>query len=169
MTTLHQAFAADPIESRYRWPEGRDVQTLWTDLDPSGTHLVASGDYLAPSDHLEVADASTGAVLWAYPDVDQGVLVGPSFFSPDGAYVIAGLYWDQGDVEPPADALGAFILDARSGQLVHRIDLGRCGGIVTAVSAARLLVRTPVLGRTDSSPASGTTPSTGWRSSWSTC
>lgn len=68
---------------------------------------------------------------------------GHLFFSADGEQVIAGVYWEKPDVEPPADALGAQIRDARTGELVRTIDLGPCGGIVTAVSESRLLVRTP--------------------------
>lgn len=58
--------------------------------------------------------------------------------------MIAGVYWDDPDAEPPPlDQLGAFIWDAQDGHLERRVDLGPCGGIVTAVSQDRLLVRTP--------------------------
>ena len=146
-SVLHQVLAADPIIARYSWPKDLPLGTsrgylvsgiLLTDLDPAGRLLVASA-----ASRLEVADARTGAVLWAYPDSDLGAAIGQAYFSADGEQVIAGLAWDQPDVAPPAGTLGAFIWDAHTGELQKRIDLGPCGGSVNAVSQRALLVRTP--------------------------
>jgi len=149
---LHQVLAADPIIARYSWPSP-DLGELWTVLDPTGRLLVASGGGGFPTKHLEVADARTGTVLWSYPTKDVGTLsgdgfIGPSWFSADGKWVIAGLYWGTpmttAGVEPPSGvALGVMIWDARTGEFQRRIDLGPCGGQVTGVSESRLLVWAP--------------------------
>ena len=142
-TILHQVLAADAIVDRYRWAGSTPPSRLWTDIDPTGTRLVASGDFLAPSDHLEVVDLSTGAARWSFPQSGQEAEVGPSFFTLDGTRVIAGLYWHALDIEPSADVpLGLFIFDAQSGAVEKRIDLGPCGGLVTSVSETRVLIRT---------------------------
>jgi hypothetical protein len=156
-TLLHQALAADPIIARYRWPAGQQNGELWTDLDPTGRLLVASGGGGHPTSHLEVADARTGTVLWSYPAGAAAAaggasgFIGPSWFSADGKQVIAGLYWGEpatrpGEPPPSGVALGAMIWDAHTGQLQRRIDLGPCGGQVTGVSERRLLVWTPLPG-----------------------
>jgi WD40 repeat protein len=154
---LHQVFAADPIIARYSWPKDQHVDTgcLWTDLDPTGRVLVASGGGGCPTSHLEVADPRTGTVLWSYPTGDVaaasgGGFIGPSWFSADGSEVIAGLYWGpprSPDVPPPSGvALGVTIWDAHTGGSKKTIDVGPCGGEVTAVSESRLLVWTPLPG-----------------------
>ena len=79
-SVLHQVLAADPVVARYTWPDDQDVGWLWTDIDPTGKLLVASGTKWAASNHLEVADARSGKVLWSYPDHDLGVSIGSSYF-----------------------------------------------------------------------------------------
>jgi WD40 repeat protein len=153
-SALHQVLAADPIIGRYQYPQESYRGELWTDLDPTGQLLVASGGGGHPTSHLEVADARSGRVLWSYPTGAAGGTsgyIGPSWFSADGTQVIAGLYWGppmtRDGEEPPssiAAALGAMVWDAHTGEFVRRIDLGPCGGQVTGVSATRLLVWTPV-------------------------
>jgi class 3 adenylate cyclase len=147
---LRQALAADPVIARYSWPTDQPVDWLWTDLDPDGKRLVASGQIWTPSSHLEVADARTGAVLWSYPTGGASAtigagFIGPSFFSADGSQVIAGLHWTDPTVAPPGE-LGVAIWDAATGKLDRLIDVGPCGGAVAAVSPRRLLVRTPTPG-----------------------
>jgi WD40 repeat protein len=114
-----------------------------TDLDPSGRLLVASGYVWAPSAYLEVADARTGTVRWSYSSADTGARIGHSYFSTDGTQVISGLFWDDPHAAPPAGVLGVVIWDAETGELLRRIEVGACGGIVAAVSEKVLLVRNP--------------------------
>jgi len=84
--------------------------------------------------------------MWSDPAHDLGAVIGPSFFSADGMQVIAGRYWTDPNVKPPDDSLGVMIWDAHTGTLVRRIDVGPCGGAVTAVAEGRLLVRSPTPG-----------------------
>jgi class 3 adenylate cyclase/WD40 repeat protein len=150
---LHQVLAADPIIARYAWPKDRHVDELWANLDPSGRMLVASGAGGSPTNHLEVADATTGTVLWSWTHGDVSAtsadgFVGPSWFSTDGSQVIAGLYWGSpvskaGAPPPSGVALGVMVWDAHSGAYQKTIDVGPCGGEVTAVSKSRLLVWAP--------------------------
>jgi WD40 repeat protein len=150
---LRQVLAADPVIARYSWPKDQPVDWLWTDLDPAGRRLVASGVIWYPSRHLEVADPRTGTVLWSYPTGGASAtsgdgFIGPSFFSADGARVIAGLYWTNPEVAPPSGiSLGVAIWNAGTGELEKLIDVGPCGGAVAAVSPGRLLVRTPTPGK----------------------
>ena len=140
---LHEVLAADPVVARYRRPPEKDVGAIWTDLDPAGEMLVASGGVLGgdAATHLEVVDARTGAVAWSY-DVEGDARIGPSYFSRDGASVIAGVFWDNPESAPSAGPLGVLTWDARSGELVRHLDLGSCGALVTGISTERLLVRT---------------------------
>ena len=75
-SVLHQVLAADPVIARYSWPKDRPGLELWTDLDPSGRLLVASGGGGNPTRYLEVADARTGKVLWSYPSAEIGSVSG---------------------------------------------------------------------------------------------
>jgi class 3 adenylate cyclase/WD40 repeat protein/energy-coupling factor transporter ATP-binding protein EcfA2 len=147
IAVLHQAWAADRTIYRYTWPDAEQEGGLWADLDRTGELVVAAaGD--PPDRHFEVVERSTGEVLWTYPgDGDPPVSVDEPVFSTEGQQVIASVRWDQEGEAPPEDTLGVGILDARTGELVRRIDIGPCGGWVTGVSERRLLVRTaPCLG-----------------------
>ena len=159
LAVLHEALAADAVVDRYRWPPEQTVGQLWTDVDRTGGLIVASGTFFGPSDHLEVVDRSTDAVLWSYPPAGTPVAVGPAFFSPDGRLVVAGVASRGGAARPPAGAIGAFVWDARTGRLVRRVDLGRCGGFAADVSDERLLaaVQEPV---PDGDPCSTLDPDT---------
>jgi class 3 adenylate cyclase/WD40 repeat protein len=146
-SVLHQVLAADPIIARYRWPQDQPADELWTDLDPTGQWLVASGTIPSPTSRLEVADATNGTVLWSYTQPGLGASIGPSWFSADGEEVIAGLYWTDPAVEPPTGILlGAVIWDARTGEQLEHYPLGPCGAAVAAASEGSLLVRAPVPG-----------------------
>jgi class 3 adenylate cyclase/WD40 repeat protein len=152
-SVLHEVLAADPIIARYSWPKDRPVDELSTILDPSGRLLVASGAGGSPTNHLEVADATTGMVLWSWTHGDVSStsangFVGPSWFSADGSQVIAGLYWGTpistaGTAPPSGVSLGVVTWDSRTGAYQKTIDVGPCGGEVTAVSKSRVLVWTP--------------------------
>jgi class 3 adenylate cyclase/WD40 repeat protein len=137
---LHAVLAADPVKARYRWPADREVDSLWVDLAPAGDRLAASGAVWGPSDHLEVADARTGEVLWSYDVGTDGMRVGPSFFSPDGTRVIAGVFYDHHLPLPDDEHLGVIEWDAMTGEVLERHDLGPCGALVTALAGDRALV-----------------------------
>jgi WD40 repeat protein len=146
---LHQVLAADPIVARYSWPKDRHVDQLSTNLDPAGRLLVASG--FNPTNYLEVAEATTGKVLWSWSRGDASAsgadgVIGPSWFSADGTQVIAGLYWASDAAPPSGVALGVAFWDAHTGRYQKTIDLGPCGARVTAVAKGRLLAWTPVPG-----------------------
>jgi WD40 repeat protein len=157
-SVLHQVLAADPIIARYSWPAEQPVgeDELWTALDATGQLIVAS----SPT-RLEVADPRTGAVLWSYAaaaatDAGENGYLGRSWFSADGSQVVAGEFWANVDVARPSGlALGALVWDAHSGQLLKTIDLGPCGGLITAISDTRLLAWTPT-------PASDGRPGCDW-------
>jgi class 3 adenylate cyclase/WD40 repeat protein/energy-coupling factor transporter ATP-binding protein EcfA2 len=146
-SVLHEVLVADPIVARYAWPADHPAPGLFTDLAPDGELLVATG-----TARLEVADPRTGAVLWSYPNRDVGIgseddFVGGARFSADGTEVINGLFWGNPDhASPTGVALGIAIWDARTGELKRTIDVGPCGGIVSAVSRSRALVWTPAPG-----------------------
>jgi WD40 repeat protein len=148
-SVLHTVLAADPIVARYSWPADRPVGAgaLFTDLSPDGRLLVATG-----TAHLEVADPRTGETLWSWPGRDLSLapgsdLVSGGLFSANGTEVIAGLWWGEPDVAPPAGvALGLAIWDAQTGKLTRTIDVGPCGAAVPAVSRSRALLWTPVPG-----------------------
>ena len=141
-SVLHQVLAADPIIARYHWPAGQDGAPRWTQISPSGELMVAGNQ----NDYFEVADPRTGSVLWSYPDQPVAGGVGTPYFSADGSQVMVGRTWDDDKLKPPAGALGIILLDARTGQLVRRIDVGPCGGTITAAANGRLLVRRPAEG-----------------------
>jgi class 3 adenylate cyclase/WD40 repeat protein/energy-coupling factor transporter ATP-binding protein EcfA2 len=146
---LHRVLAADPIVARYSWPKDRHVDVLSTNLDPSGRLLVASGDQDgSPTNYLEVAEATTGKVLWSWSHGDASAtsadgVIGPAWFSADGTQVIAGLYWASDAAPPSGVALGVAFWDAHTGRYQKTIDLGPCGARVTAVAKGRLLAWTP--------------------------
>ena len=135
-TVLHQVLAADPIIARYQWP-ARQGRRSTVDRHRPGRQAARwhPGRVDGPSNHLEVADARTGNVLWSYPDrTDIGDAIGQSWFSADGTQVVAGLFGADPEALPPSDDLGVMIWDARTGELVRRIDMGPCGALVAAVS-----------------------------------
>ena len=103
---LHDVIAADPVVARYRAPTDAEMGLLWTDLDPAGERLVASGTVDDPAQHLEVADARTGEVAWSF-DVEAPTKTGPAFFSPDGSTVVVGVIWDDEDVPPRGTGSGS--------------------------------------------------------------
>jgi DNA-binding SARP family transcriptional activator/WD40 repeat protein len=145
LSALHQAYAADRVIHRYAWPAEHEVRFLTTDLHPDGRRLVASGMYAAPSAHLEVYDVEAGAVVWAWDTGDPAIVIDRPFFTPDGTQVVAGVLWEPGDGradDPPRDMLGALRWDADTGDLVGRVDLGACGGLVSAVSGSAVLAQT---------------------------
>jgi len=145
-SVLHEAIAANSVVDRYQWPADRTVGLLWTDLDPSGELIAASGLLYGPADHVEVVDRDADEVLWSYPAAPSPVMVGPAFFSSDGRRLIAGIA-AAGGARPAADEVGGFVWDARSGAPIRHLDLGPCGGFVSDVSGTHLLaiVQTPAL------------------------
>jgi DNA-binding SARP family transcriptional activator len=151
---LHQAWAADPVIGRSR--AVHDAGT-WPDLDPTGRRLVTAGSYPvnATNGTLAVVDPRTDEHLWTVQLDEPSAFVGSPFFTEGGERVVAGVFWDPFNTrrmpgpleddavdEPVADVLGAHVWDADTGELVERIELGRCGGLVTAMSETHLLVRT---------------------------
>lgn len=145
LSVLHQSFAADRVVDRYSWPDDRDVAFLTADLHPGGERLVASGTFAGHNTYLEVYDFSSAEVLWTWDTSDPAVSIDVPFFSPDGDQVVAGVLWEpepDQDASPPRDQLGAFIWDADTGELVERVDLGDCGGLVLGMSGSSLLVQT---------------------------
>ncbi len=141
---LHSAWGADSVVDRYPGPS-RDLGTLHTDLHPGGDLLLATGwaDFMPGANYLEVYDLRRDQVMWTYETSHPSARPGRAIFSPDGSTVVAGVQWNAGDpAQPVPEALGAHILDTVTGELLDRIDLGRCGGIVDAMSATHLLVKT---------------------------
>ena len=129
-----------------QWPADRPVSNLITDLDPTGRYLVASGFLFdAPHNYLEVVDRQTNHVLWSFEPTDDSLAVGIGQFSPDGDRVVFGVWREQA---PPADSasstddVGIRVRDARTGEEIERLDVGPCGGAVTAVSETNAVVMT---------------------------
>ena len=158
ISALHQTWSADLATARYG--ATFEVGLFWTDLHPSGDRLVAAGT--TPHDgsgwSFEVVDPLTDTMLWTVDlvgeDPTQGsAFLAAPFFTSDGEYVVAGVFWDPHNVlrfpapvdgvdQAPPDRLGAHIWDADSGRLVDRVDLGHCGGIVAGLSDTHLLAKT---------------------------
>lgn len=143
VTALHQAWAADRVIYRYEWPTDRPVDNLFTDIDITGRYVVASGFY-GHSDYLEVTDRTTNGVLWSFDPGDTSITVGNAFFTLDGERVVGGAYREQ---QPPAETearepVGVFVWDRRTGQEIHRWDIGECGAAVIGVSTKSALVTT---------------------------
>jgi WD40 repeat protein len=145
ISALHQAISEDHVKARYVWPEDRDVQELWTDVDPTGRYLVAGGSSGAPNYYMEVFDLVAREVAWSW-EVPPDVAIDTPTFSPSGDTIAAGLVWDpwvgQSDREDVRGHLGAVIWDGETGAVRDRFDLGPCGGLVQGVSDGHLLVRT---------------------------
>jgi DNA-binding CsgD family transcriptional regulator/WD40 repeat protein len=145
MSLLRETWAADRIVYRYARPAEHALRAPpWIDLDPTGRLIVSSAGFQPPerNDYIEVVDWQTDDVVWSEDLDDDSVVIGPSFFSPDGSRVIAGVGWmpAEGDAVPP-DSLGVHIWDFRTGRGTT-FPVGRCGAIVTAVTAMNVLVRT---------------------------
>jgi class 3 adenylate cyclase/WD40 repeat protein len=142
-SSLHRAWAADRVLDRYTWPADKEVRRLWNDIDPTGQYVVAAG---GASNYIEVVDLGTDEVLWSH-EVDKSIFIDQPAFARNGEVVVAGLNWfpydyQEGDPGPPRELLGAHIWDARTGELVQRIDLGSCGGLIHGVSETHLVAET---------------------------
>lgn len=143
LSVLHQAYARDPVIDRYMWSSGGGF--LSTDLHPDGTRLVASSSIPEPVGHIEVYDFDLGETIWSYETGHPSIVIDEARFSPDGNWVVAGLYWQTGtgsDQAPLSDRLGIHIWDAETGELRRRHDLGGCGGKVHGIAASTILVTT---------------------------
>jgi DNA-binding SARP family transcriptional activator/WD40 repeat protein len=144
LSVLHSAWAADRVAGIYVWPQEHPIDHQWTDLHPDG-NLVVAGGWEAETTHLEVADLATGEVLWSYDTEVEAAVVTRPRFTPDGESVVAGLSWRPGEEQsdqPISEQLGVFVWDARSGELLTRLDLGPCGAWLHDVSATHLAVGT---------------------------
>ncbi len=156
LAALHQTFAADAAVAR--WGFVGEVGSVVADVDDQGTRLAAAGRFGVGGTGwtLSVVDVATGRTSWSL-DLSRAreasLALAEPVFTADGERVVVGTYWDpsswrrppiaiEGVDEPPRGVLGARIHDAVSGALVDRIDLGRCGGVVSAVSTTHLLART---------------------------
>ena len=151
---LHRTAAADLSRARYH-NATYDAGLFWTDIHPSGDRIVAAGTHPVDGSgwSLEVVNPHTDGPLWSFDVGDLGLasaFVGSPFFTSDGRYLVVGVFWDPYNVrrgaqsveEPLEGRLGAHVLDADTGQVVERFDLGRCGGWVVGMSETRLLART---------------------------
>lgn len=142
LSVLHRSWAVDRVVARYSWPESEDPPgVLWTDLSPDGSRLVASGTEGPPSTYLEVFDLESAETVWSYRVDDPTILIDRPIYSLDGGTTVAGLLVPPGNPEsrPSADELGAFVWDADTGELLHRFELGTCGGSVRDISDTHLL------------------------------
>ena len=153
---LHEAYAADL--SVARWGFSGEVGELSTALDPTGARLAAAGIFQGDGAGwtLQVVDPFTDELAWSVDVGESGAasaFVADPHFADDGTRVVAGVYWDpdswrripvpfDGVDEPRPELLGAHVWDAVTGELVERFALGRCGGVVNAVSATHVLART---------------------------
>lgn len=145
ISALHQAQATDPVVAMYRWPAGRaSPWQLWADIDPTGERIVAAGIGGAPSRYLEVTTVDDGSVLWSWEHDQPEVAIDRPRFTEDGERVIAGVLWEStGDAGPAPsdDLLGILVWDALSGERIHHVDLGACGGTVQDLAGSRVLAR----------------------------
>lgn len=153
---LHETYAADL--SVARWGFSGEVGVLSTALDPTGGRLAAAGIFQGDGAGwtLQVVDPYTDELAWSVDVGESGAasaFVADPRFADDGTRVVAGVYWDpdswrrvpvpfDGVDEPRPELLGVHVWDAATGDVVERYDLGRCGGVVNAVSATHVLART---------------------------
>jgi WD40 repeat protein/DNA-binding SARP family transcriptional activator/energy-coupling factor transporter ATP-binding protein EcfA2 len=153
LAALHRTAAADLSRGRYH--ATYDIGLFWTDIHPSGDRMVAAGTHPVDGSGgiLEVVDPYSDRLLWSFDIGHLGLgsaYIGSPFFTGDGAHLVVGVFWDphnrmrvaEGVAEPPIDQMGAFIMDADTGDVVERFDLGRCGGWVVGMSDTNLLART---------------------------
>jgi WD40 repeat protein len=145
LAALHRAWDADRVIYRYEWPTNREVGQLYTDLDPTGRYLVATGFYIdTPHDYLEVVDRATGEILWSVDPADESVGIGYGYFTPDGERVVYGAYRENSPPEQPGagpSELGVHVRDALTGAEISHWDAGSCGAAVLAVSKVNVLVK----------------------------
>jgi DNA-binding SARP family transcriptional activator/WD40 repeat protein/energy-coupling factor transporter ATP-binding protein EcfA2 len=143
LRVMHRTLAEDRVVDRYRWPHEHEVGRLTTDLHPDGTRLVAGGAHGGPSTHLEVYDLVHDEVLWSFDVDDAGLVIDRPTFTPDGASVVAAVLGDPADggEAPRHGAVGVFVWDADTGELVRRHELGACGGMLLDVTDASVLVQ----------------------------
>ncbi|MGD8202320.1 BTAD domain-containing putative transcriptional regulator [Ornithinimicrobium sp. W1679] len=151
---LHQVWAADDTVARHTHPVEVDGGLS---LHPDGTLLAMSGVWFDQGARsLQVVDPLTGDDVWSYelpsdPGHDAAYVMVPNF-SPDGQLLAGGIVWEphQGGRPgwvreegqgAPEDLLGGYLWDAATGEVVERVDLGPCGGVVMQVTEATLLAR----------------------------
>jgi WD40 repeat protein len=149
ITALHQAWAADPVVNRLP-AAPRPLNGEYVSIDPSGTRAVVGAgsqftNLTSSWNYLEAIDPRTEEVQWTFEPAQVSAAPFRPFFTADGNEVVTGVIWVQKAFEasePPAQSVGAFFLDAETGEIVDHIDLGRCGGIVDGLSDTHLLVKT---------------------------
>ena len=148
VAALHQAWAADPVVNRL--PAAPcPLNGEFVSIDPSGTRAVVGAgsqfiNLTSSWNYLEVVDPRPEKVQWTFEPPQKSASPFRPFFTPDGTEVVTGVIWVQKEWEapdPPPDSVGAFFLDAESGEIVDHIDLGRCGGIVDGMSDTQLLIK----------------------------
>jgi len=153
---LHETIAADHTVAR--WGFTGEVGVLKGALNPAGDRLAAAGVFQSDGTGwtVHIVNPYTDEEAWQVDLSTSGAasaFVTNPFFTADGRYVVAGSYWDpygwrrmpipfEGVDEPIVDLVGANVWDAASGARVERIDLGRCGGAVTALTDEYVLART---------------------------
>jgi WD40 repeat protein len=147
VTALHQAMAADPIVYRYTWPGGRaTVNELYTDLDPTGRYVVATGFWFnGPHDYLEVVDRISDQRLWDFEVKEPGLGVGYGYFLPDSSQVVFGVYRQEAPPDgpdPASSSVGVHVRDTLTGDEIQSWDTGACGAVVVAVTGRQALIRT---------------------------
>jgi DNA-binding SARP family transcriptional activator/WD40 repeat protein len=121
---LHRSFAADRTLGTYSWPL---TELHGADIHPGGSLIVATGVYPA---RLEVFDMDRDELLWEW-ESEGGTRIEDAFFTPDGEYVLAGIFADGDD---PTGDIGIHMWDTHTGELVRLFDFGECGRDVVAVS-----------------------------------
>ena len=149
VAALHEAWAADPVVNRLP-AAPRPLNGEFVSIDPSGTRAVVgagsqSTNLTSSWNYLEVIDPRTEEVQWTFEPPQVSAAPFRPFFTADGTQVVTGVIWVQKPFEapdPPAGSVGAFFLDAETGEIVDHINLGRCGGIVDGMSDTHLLVKT---------------------------
>ncbi|MFN2483547.1 MAG: WD40 repeat domain-containing protein, partial [Candidatus Limnocylindria bacterium] len=85
---------------------------------------------------------------WSFPGeatADGDAIIGPPYFTPDGAFVVAGVFYDPAPDRPdlPPDGLvGLRVWDAQTGDPSRTLDIGPCGGRLMAFSQTMAVVQT---------------------------
>lgn len=147
-TALHRAWLADPVVARYTIAASEPIDGLVADMDAEAGFAVFSAG-LASDTHrsLVVVDLDTGGERWRY-EAAAGLGLGPAALSVDGERVMAGVFRDSevasqdpgGASDPLAAPLGVLTWDARTAELIGRIDVGPCGARVIGWSDRTALV-----------------------------